>query len=156
VYLKLSPGVMGRIGAIVATRQLPAFRTVPDVIRDAVIHQLHRLGVMLADGITLELVDMNVALSELDEFRRQRIEAEQYLTQLREEGDRAVNRGSYVQLNKLLNMAESWTFNLEDSYRDELNELMTRFNGERARLRVKWERRVAEELADMTTDVPED
>lgn len=66
-----------------ATRQLPAFRTPADVVRDAVIHELHKLGVLLKDEVTISMVDMQVALSELDEFRRQRTEAEQYIAQLR-------------------------------------------------------------------------
>lgn len=70
VQVKLSPNIIGALSSIVQSKGIPEYRTIQDIIRDAVVHRLHYLyssGVV--HGVN-SLVRWEIAIQEMLEYQQ--------------------------------------------------------------------------------------
>lgn len=80
--IKFSPNTLGAISAIIASKQIPDYRTSSDFVRDAVIHRLKDVMAMQADGsldYLQEQVDEECLASEVAKIKTRRVTREQLI-----------------------------------------------------------------------------
>lgn len=82
IAIKVSPALFGQLAHLVESRQVSAYRTKADVIRDAVIHRLVYLRERYPQGIDLADLEMEQKQAELDRLRVKRETWKKYLEDL--------------------------------------------------------------------------
>lgn len=71
LHLKLPPELASALAQIVQSRAIPEYRTVQDLIRDAIVHRLHYLRESgLVDGAAGTVVGFEEAANRIAEFHR--------------------------------------------------------------------------------------
>lgn len=71
--VNLPPMIAAQLGQLVASRSITAYRTVQDIIRDALIHRLHHLQNEIKIDDLGQALDLQIMRSRLD-TQRQKIE----------------------------------------------------------------------------------
>lgn len=132
--LKLSPGVMGQLAEIVASRRIPEYRTPQDIVRDAVIHQLRWIAENVPDEDAGRIVDLNVILSRIDALRKRRLEQAQVLTQFRDECEAALADNNLLELDNILLAGHEALEGLDPGYVETMQQMVTQYGLTQAKL----------------------
>lgn len=56
----IPPGLMGQMSALVQSGRIPAYKTIQDIVRDAIVHRLHYLADFTADAEMKSVVEQEV------------------------------------------------------------------------------------------------
>jgi Arc/MetJ-type ribon-helix-helix transcriptional regulator len=67
IRVRLPKQVLGQASALVASKRYNAYRTVADVIRDALVHRLHYLANEAGDDELMEFVNRQIMQARLDQ-----------------------------------------------------------------------------------------
>jgi hypothetical protein len=136
-YLKISGSILGQIGALVSGRKVPAYKTEADFIRDAIVHRLHDVGVMIEDGTILSTVNRSV---KLDRIQQRQVELQEFaaiINQHEESMAQCVQSEDDMLLEELINDAESDYEDLRPNYQARLTVVIDKYKTELKRLREK-------------------
>lgn len=129
-YMKLPPSFIARIGELVASRKVPAYRTDADFIRDAILHRLHDVSQMVKNGELESFVNRQVMLSRVASRREEMSEFNALVTTHEEAMTECVQTGDRPLLGELLNDAEHDLLNVRPAYQRRLRILVKRFRDE--------------------------
>ena len=134
-YLKIGGSVLGQIGALVSSKQVPAYKTEADFIRDAILHRLHDVGTMVKDGSILNAVNRTV---KLDRIQQRQVELQEFaaiIHQHEESMAQCVQSDDDMLLEELINDAESDYEDLRPNYQARLTIVIDKYKAELKRLR---------------------
>lgn len=129
VQVPIPPNIMGALSSMVATREIPAYRSVQDFVRDAIVHRLHQLAILdlsddpelqraRAQEITSSRIAAEVRALELD--REQLAQAEEGMRVAASEGDAA-------RLRVLLGQAAEQADRMNEPWDRRLVEIVQRY-----------------------------
>ena len=109
-----------RIAVVVASRQIPAYRTGADFLRDAVYHRLHWIEQMIADGGVSNEIRLEIGLAEIDAVRSEMETMAQTLETYRALLRGAVKQGDRDALTTALDHLDETLPTLREPYRSGL------------------------------------
>ena len=136
-YCKFSGSILGQIGALVSSRQIPQYKTEADFIRDACYHRLKHVGEMINDGRLIDAVNRAV---KLDRIQARQIELAEFsaIVHTHEEAMQAcvANEDVYL-LEDLLSDAVSDWEELRPNYQRRLSVIIDKYRAELARLKER-------------------
>lgn len=90
--LNISKTTMGNMQTLVAGGKIPQYRSVADVVRDAITHRVYTIGRKIDDGEVLADTTVSMLQAESDHFIAQAKDMEQLLASTREVLDIALGR----------------------------------------------------------------
>lgn len=129
-YLKISGAILGQIGSLVSGRQIPAYKTEADFIRDAIVHRLHDVGEAIDDGRILATVNRTV---KLDRIQQRQVELQEFaaiIEQHEETMAQCVQSGDAMLLSDLIADAESDYEDLRPNYQVRLTTVIEKYKTE--------------------------
>lgn len=136
-YLKISGSILGQVGALVSSRQIPAYKTEADFIRDAVVHRLNDVGEMINDGKIAATINRAV---KLDRIQQRQIELQEFaavITNHEEVMAQCVQSEDDLLLEDLISDAESDYEELRPNYQARLTVVIDKYKAELQRLRER-------------------
>jgi len=136
-YLKIAGSVLGQIGMIVSSKDIPVYKTEADFIRDAIVHRLHDIAEMLEDGRLMSSINRTVILNRIEQRQVELQEFNTIVHQHEEAMAQCVQSGDHEFLEELLSDAESDYEGLRDNYQARLMPIITKYKSELTRLRAK-------------------
>lgn len=126
-YLKMSPTILGAIAKVVYSKDIPAYRTDADFIRDAVVHRLKYVNDRIAAGDISGIIDTHVRNSRI-EARQLELSETLHMINLHEETMRmAIENEDWELLNDLLDDAEHDVNNIRLTYANKLNVVIKKY-----------------------------
>lgn len=136
-YLKISGSILGAIGTLVSSRQIPAYKTEADFIRDAIRHRLKDVGDMLNDGALLSVVNRSVKLDRIQQRQMELQEFAAVIANHEEVMSQCVQSEDVMLLEDLIDDAESDMEELRPNYQARLQVIIEKFRLELDRLKAK-------------------
>ena len=109
----------GEVASLVASRVVPAYRSVGDVVRDALYHRLKAISRMIDDGELEQSVDMAVLISEEKRIEEEVEESITLTSIMRSNAQNMLARGSLSQLRRYLAQRREHSTAIPESYRDD-------------------------------------
>lgn len=136
-YLKIGGSVLGQIGALVSGKQIPAYKTEADFIRDAIIHRLHEVGVMIEDGKILATVNRVV---KLDRIQQRQVELQEFAAVVNNHEEvmaQCVQSEDVMLLEDLIADAESDIEELRPNYQARLMVTIDKYRNELEKMKAR-------------------
>lgn len=140
-YFKIAGSTLGRIGALVSSKQIPAYKTEADFIRDACIHRLQEVGEMLEDGEILEVVNRAV---KMDRIQQRQIEMQDFamiIASHEEVMAQCVQSEDVILLGDLIEDAESDYEDLRPNYQARLSVIIDKYKVELEKLKERTKKK---------------
>lgn len=140
-YLKISGAVLGQIGSLVSGRQIPAYKTEADFIRDAIVHRLRDVAEMVNDGAILSTVNRAV---KLDRIQQRQVELQEFAAVIANHEEvmaQCLQSEDDLLLEDLIHDAESDYEDLRPNYQARLTVVIDKYKAELAKLRENREKK---------------
>lgn len=129
-YFKAVPSIMGSVGELVASRQIPQYKTEADFIRDAIYHRLKYVAEGLKDGRLEATINRALMLSRIQDIHQELSDMNTIVTQYEEVMSNCVQTQDWVTLEGSLDAAESDLATLKPAYAERLQRVIERYRAE--------------------------
>lgn len=126
-YVKMSPTILGAIGELIATRQIPGYKTEADLIRDAVVHRLHDLNEMIESKALEGVLNRVVMLARVQARQTEMAELQLLIDQHRDAMETAYQQKDTELLGELLDDAEHDMEQLRSAYQNKLRPVISEY-----------------------------
>ncbi len=118
----------GEIAELISSGAVPQYRSVADVIRDAVYHRVKQISRLIDDGKLEQGADMAMLLSEEIQLEEEAVHAEQLIDAMRNNINRMFQQGTKPDtIKRVLAEREDKANNVAESYRAKYLEVIADF-----------------------------
>lgn len=127
VQVPVPTNVMGHMASMIQMRTFPAYRSMQDFIRDAIVHRLHQLAAMTdrETATTLnEVVSMEVMASHVEKHARDMDTMRSMVSRADQNLSLAAKEEDWITLRKMLDVYEGGIEDLNEPWRGRLEEIL--------------------------------
>jgi hypothetical protein len=135
--IRLPMSTIAKIGEMIASRDVPAYKTEADFYRDAIVHRLHDVAEMRKNGDLLQFVNIQTMASRVAMRRDDMASLNQLVMSYEEAMGEALRMEDKPLLETLLGEAENDIEELRPTYQFKLRDIIKRYRGEYNRMQTK-------------------
>lgn len=122
------PSVIGQAAAIIQSGKIPQYRTIQDLVRDAVVHRLHYLNeTYLKDSKLGRELTALVRKGRMEAITREQEELRGLVEACREAIMTAVRGGDWVAFREALDQAEEQGEEVREPYRSQIHQIVNEY-----------------------------
>lgn len=133
MQVNLPPVVLGRVAALVSSGKIPAYRTAPDFVRDAIMHRLHDVEEMLGEDEMSDSLRVQRVRASLEQQRMDMKELDELAKVAADTMQQALDQGDDLALKIALDEASIVAEELREPYAGRLYREIVMFRAELAR-----------------------
>jgi HPt (histidine-containing phosphotransfer) domain-containing protein len=118
IRLNVPNPIMGEVAALVQSAQIPAYRSIEDVARDALYHRLKQVAISLDNGELEAVVDLAMLVSDELDVKYQREQAQHLIAMVQDNATQIVAEGPPARARKYLADRRELADSLPEPYRE--------------------------------------